>query len=567
MSIDDNTVAPLPRAVQWAIGWLMICCSLFAVNALMALFGLHVTAFSLPICVVVALVLLYWIGKKDGRVISIKRLLAIGVVFMIATVMLGYAVASIWEYSYWGRGFYTDAVAKLAGGWNPIYAGASGTPEIIYRSGKAVWTMDAAFYAFLGHYEMAKLQTIMFAIPTLLLVRHFFVRLFGGHTRLSTLTALLLLLNPVAISQLFTYYDDAALAYISVCFLILAYLTLNEGYLHGDLLLTMSLVWIFILNMQMGGVRTAIILGIAFIIFVAIFYKKQALKWLCIRAVLVVIVGFVIVGFNPFMQNLLDTGNPFCLFFGEHAVNVTTAYMPWVLEGKTQFGQFLYSMLASPNTNLLNLNIGVQQLTAVVNSAYAEADVRLRGFGFIGGVLLVMAAILLVFAAFIRRKPDTEDDAIYFDGEKEEPEYDNYLSERAALLWMGIPIIFLVLFCATPWWARTIAVAWTLIPLAVVALCVRRGNGKSGVAKSLLILAFLNCGLMAFSTLSAVTTYTVDMQGHWERMRVAELPDADDARKHNEYMTNFKTWNVIKGQGESECVKKGLWTKVEGIIK
>ena len=170
----------------------------------------------------------------------------------------------------------------------------------------------------------------------------------------------------------------------------------------------MGFVWVFILNMQMGGLRTALILGLALIVFVAIFYKKQAVKWLCIRAAAVVTVGFAIVGFNPFMQNLLDYGNPFCLLFGDHAVNVTSAYMPWVFEGKTQLGQFIVSMLSSPDTAVLDLNIVLQQLTAVVNSAYAAADVRLRGFGFIGGALLLVALMLLVVSLLIRRKPNTK---------------------------------------------------------------------------------------------------------------------------------------------------------------
>lgn len=567
MSINDSAENALPRSVEWALGWLMICCALFVVNAVMALFGLHVTALSLPICVVVALLMLYWSGKVDGRLISKKRLLLIGITFMVATVLFGYVVSCVWEYSAWGRGFYTDAVVKLADGWNPIYAGKAGIDEIVYRSGKAVWTMDATFYAFLGHYEMAKLHTVMFAIPTFLLTRHFFVRLLEGEGRLATLAAVLLLMNPVAIAQVFTYYDDAVLAFLSVCFLILAYLTLNEGYLHCDFLLTMGVVWIFILNMQMGGLRTALILGIAFIVFVAFFYKKQAVKWLCIRAVLVVVVGFVIVGFNPFMQNLLDTGNPFCLLLGDHAINVTTAYMPWSIEGKSQLGQFFCSMLSSPDVNMLDKNILIQQLTALVNSAYAEPDVRLRGFGFFGGVLLVLALFFIVFSMFVRRKADTREDAIYLEEEEEPHLYNNYLSERVAFLWMTIPIVFLSIFSATPWWARTIAVLWTLIPLAIVALCVRRGNTHSGMAKFLLIIALFNCALVTFSTVSAAASYTVDMKSHWERMSVAELPSAEDARKHNEYMKNFKSWNKLKGHGESERVKKAVWTKVENIIK
>ena len=72
---------------------------------------------------------------------------------------------------------------------------------------------------------------------------------------------------------------------------------------------------------------------------------------------------------------------------------------------------------------------------------------------------------------------------------------------------------------------------------------------------------------MAYSTISAASSYTADMKGHWERMSMAELPSEEDARTHNEYMKNYKTWNKLKGQGESERIKKALWTKVENIVK
>lgn len=568
MSSNEQTTTPLPRDVQWALGWLAILCSIFVVNAVVALFGLHVVAVTLPVCVVLALSVLYQSSKHTGRAMPIKRLVALGVAFMIATVALGYVVALIWEYSMWGRGFYTDAVVALADGWNPVYQGMGRLPEIVYRSGKAVWYLDASFYAFLGHYEMAKLHTVMFAIPTFLLARHCFARLLGGHERLATLAGVLLLLNPVTLSQMFTYYDDAVLAFVVVCFLMLGYLCLNEGYLHNDVLTVMALLWTFMLHMQMGGWRAALILGMAFIAFVAIFYKKQALKWLVIRAVLVVFVAFVIVGFNPLIQNWVDTGNPICLAFGDRAVNLTSAYMPWVLEGKSQPAQFFYSMMASPDTEMVQWNILLQQLTAFVNSAYAAADVRLRGFGFIGGLLLVAAVVLFVLAIVAPKRDVIDEDGIYFDEEEAAGEdYENYLSPRVALVWMAVPIMLLVIFSPTPWWARTVPMFWAMIPLAVVALCVRRGNGKSAVAKLLLVTAFLNCGLMAFSTLSYAASYTTDVKGHWERMNAEGLPSEADARQHNEYMKNFKTWNTLKSKGEKERIEHGIWTKVEGIVK
>lgn len=127
---------------------------------------------------------------------------------------------------------------------------------------------------------------------------------------------------------------------------------------------------IFILHAQSGGLTAAFVLAASFFITVAVLYKKRAVRWLAIRAALVIFTGFVILGFNPYIQNLVDTGSLIC------NVDVTSAYTPVILEGKTWFGRFLYSLIASPDVGSLNLNILLQQFTALFHSAYARAMCR-----------------------------------------------------------------------------------------------------------------------------------------------------------------------------------------------
>ena len=188
--MTDSNMPPLARSVAWACGWLFMLCVLFLVNAFAALVGLRVFSFTLPLVIVLSLVGLYWLGKIDGRPIRKRALVLMGVSFLAAVILCGYAVSVIWEHSNWGRGFYTEAIVQLAAGWNPIYDDAASVSEVVLRSGKAFWYVDASVYAFLGHYEMAKVHTLLFAVPAFLLARHCFVWLSDGRRRVATLAAL-----------------------------------------------------------------------------------------------------------------------------------------------------------------------------------------------------------------------------------------------------------------------------------------------------------------------------------------------------------------------------------------
>lgn len=563
--MTDSNMPPLARSVAWACGWLFMLCALFLVNAFAALVGLRVFSFTLPLVIVLSLVGLYWLGKIDGRPIRKRALVLMGASFLAAVILCGYAVSVVWEHSNWGRGFYTEAIVQLAAGWNPIYDDAASVSEVVLRSGKAFWYVDASVYAFLGHYEMAKVHTLLFAVPAFLLARHCFVWLSDGRRRVATLAALLSLVSPVAISQVLSLYADAALAYCIQSFLLLGYLILNEGYLHSDLLGVLAALWIFILHAQSGGLTAAFVLAASFIIIVAVLYKKRAVRWLAIRAALVIFTGFVILGFNPYIQNLVDTGSLIC------KVDVTSAYTPVILEGKTWFGRFLYSLIASPDVGSLNLNILLQQFTALFHSAYARADVPLRGFGFLGGLLIILGVVLTLVAIIAPRRRTVDDNAIYIDNEgedEEEEEQPDYIGRRTAFLWFLLPLLAIALFSPTIWWARSVAFLWFIVPLAVIALSTRRDDGRSGTAKLLLMAAFLNCALVAVSALPAAKVQSDTYQAHWQRMNTdTDLPTDEDAQLHNEIVSQFPAWNDLKRHGESAQEERAIWTKLEELVK
>lgn len=561
---DHIEAKPLPRSLQWGLGWLFILCNIFSFNACVALVSLHVYPITVPLVIIISLIGWRILTKHEGRAVPKRRLVLIGLGFLSAVVLFGYLVGIIWEYSHWGRGFYTEAILRLTEGWNPIYNSADDVSELILRSGKSFWYLDASLYAFLGHFEMAKSHTLLFAVPAFLLTRHGFSRLLGTRKRVATWAALLSLVNPVAISQLFSFYADAALAYAVQCFLFLVVCIVDEGYLHTDLLVVLSTLWLFILHAQSGGMRAALVLALGFFVLVAILYKRSALRWLAIRGGLVIFAGFVVLGFNPFVQNLVDTGS--LLYKAE----LPFASIPVALEGKTWLGRFLYSLVASPDTASLDSNIILQQLTALFHSAYAQPDVAMRGFGAIGGLLILVSVVLVLISGFSPQQRTIEESAIYFDAEENETEGESekggYHGRRMTFFWLLVPVLTIALFTPTLWWARSIAVLWFVVPLAVMALASRRSDSRSGMARLLLMLAVLNVALVAISALPSAKLQSNTLQGYWQRMTTStDLPSDEDAQLNNDIVANYPAWNGLKKNGEEAQSDRALWTKLEGL--
>lgn len=568
MTTSYEELPARPMVLQWAMMWLFSFTMLFCLNALLALFGLEMHAWHLPFCIALSVAMLYLIDRREQRALGLGHLLGAAVAFFLVAILLGKFVSLIWEYSYWGRGYYTDAILALCNGWNPVYDGIKGVSEAVYRSSKALWYVDASFYSFFGHYEMAKVHTFLLMVPTFMLTQRAFAVLLPRHRRLSALAAAVALLNPVAFAQVFTFYGDAVLAYLIQCFLVLAFLILNEGYLHNDMLAVLAGVWLFMLHMQGTGLRAALVLGVAFVVMVALLYKRQALRWLAIRAGAVVVCGFAVVGFNPFVQNLLDTGHLW------YSATDADGFMPQALAGKSYLGQAIASLFASPNASFQDSNILLQQLTALVSSSYASADVAMRGFGFFGGWLIVVAIVVILLQLFLPKYRDEQIDAPLYEGDEyveedslfDTPEEEGYVGRRVAILWLTVPLLAIAILTPTLWWARTVAALWFLIPVAFVCLCSRRADGRSALARLLMFVTLVNVLLIAVSVVPTVIGYSSDMQAYWQRMSAEELPTDEDAQRHNEYVKEFKAWNTLKTRGEKEREDHAVWTKVEGLF-
>ena len=550
-------------AVGFASAWLLILCFIFVVGSLTCLVHLSLSALVLPLAVIAALACYGFVLQKEKVPVGGLSLAVVGLAFLVSVVVFGYFTGSIWEQSLWGRGFYAEAVIKMADGWNPIYQGNAGVSEIVYRSSKASWYISASLYAFLGHFEMAKSVTLLFMVPTFVLAYAVFAKILSGKKKLALACALLWVLNPVAIAQVFSFYDDAVLAYAVSAFLFLGYLILDEGYLRGEHLFTMALLWIFILNMQKNGLRAALVLAVAFVFVVVVLFGWRASKWLAPRVAFVAFCGIVIVGFNPFVQNFLDVGAPFASYYGASTLLVNESYVPVVLSNSGWLHAFLYSLFASPDANYSDMNIILQQFTAIVNSAYAQADVRLRGFGFFGGILLLLAMALLL-VAFVKPSKKWESQSIYFE---EDEENGSCVSMKVVLLWFVLPTLAIGLGHESVWWARCDAVLWLLVPLSILFASKVRGGGRSTVAVFMLTLAFVNCGLTTLSVVPTMSQEGKNIQAFWSRMATGELPTEADAQTFNDYKNNFKAWHTLKTEGEEDIGHSAVWTKVEGILE
>ncbi len=170
---------------------------------------------------------------------------------------------------------------------------------------KLLWVLGANFFAATGHFETAKTANWLGLLITFGSALPLFLRI-GIHRPRSYLLAGLLAVNPIAVSQLLSFEQDgleASLLLSLACLLVLQ--VIHPSRTNS---LVLSLLALLIINQKTTGV-----------VFVTIFFGA-ALVWSAlskaslrphIAPLLAIPVGFFLVGYAPFTQSLLETGNPF----------------------------------------------------------------------------------------------------------------------------------------------------------------------------------------------------------------------------------------------------------------
>ncbi len=432
-----------------------------------------------------------------------KKLIGAGLflLFIISAIGLsGYVL----DNSYDGNAYHKAAIGSLAHGWNPVWSSldtfnnqTTTSPKLTETHAlwtdhypKAQWIYSAVVYKATGTIESGKSLLLLLMAATFLILYSYLKK------RLTWLLAgvisLLAVGNPVAIAQVFSYYNDGILVTLLLLFVTGLVMTidksrkLSQTYIYIDILLIMSCA--LLVNIKFTGAAYAAIYALIFAVF--ILWKRndykglRAIKRLAMAGCAAIIIGIFIIGLSTYPKNFIKNHHPLYPLYGSGSVDIISFLEPPGFSDKSRIEKLSISLF-SPSSSGTNPQDQAPKLPFSVSKEEVDslrvADTHLGGFGvFFGGIVLLSALLCIIYVKDGYR--------LLRNGA--------FSAEAALLLIPLIATVATVALLSESWWARYVPQLYWLPVLLVILLAIKK---KKIVATSLAIIMLSNFAIIAYA--------------------------------------------------------------------
>ncbi len=410
------------------------------------------------------------------------RTKCIGCLTMLAFFFLALLYSSLIHKLTWdGQAYHHPTIESLYAGWNPFkahtikawnptYAKMTATYNLLSSHfARGAETIGAVIYAAIGTINAASALTIWLIIATFLCAKRYLSKTKTFSTRLQLSLAIILALNPVAIVQVGTFYVDGILTSL-LTILVIALLDYTK-FKEQISLFEASAAFALLCNIKFTGfIYGAIFVGF-FLIFILIKERQSFWRFFSIMTV-ASIIAIVLIGYQPYITNTITHGTPFYPI-NSNAHKIIASFSSERFANFNRLTQYIISLFDNKLLHLFNYN------THHLIIFPQNEDLKLNGFGFFFGYVLVLSLILLYF---------TRDGFSYF----------------------LVGTIFLSIFI-TPmeWWARLAPQSW-LIPPLIIAVFLAKNTTRPTILK---IITKTSLSLLVITTIvTSVLVLTVNIQ-------------------------------------------------------
>jgi hypothetical protein len=393
------------------------------------------------------------------------------------------------DFSYDGQDYQRDAIHAMVGGWNPFSNSHSNGASSIWVShyAKGPWMVGASLSALTGTYEIAKCLNLLLLIAASLIVYDVCRNVRGMNRNFSILLATLVALNPVNSYQLFTGFVDSQVGslVLILALLLYCYVLKRERILELALLAsTASLITTkFSAALFVGILFAVFLLGVGF-----------ARNWRCtldlMRIGAVGVGAGFLIGYNPFITNVVDHGHPFYPLAGAGSVNIVRGFVTDEFLNKNRLQKFYLSLasethhdygktLARPEEQIrLKFPFAVTKAELVTLSRTTGPFIGGFGFWTSGALCLLCILCILKFSCFLQ-------------------------SENKIIEWEPLALLsgLLLSTLAFPesWWARYIPHFWAFLILASGFLLVYCRSRFYPLGAVVLAVLLINSTIVFFS--------------------------------------------------------------------
>jgi hypothetical protein len=519
-------------------------CSLLLLTSTLFFLGVTISRFHVLVAAMMAAGFGWW---AVNFYFPHDRVRVFGIVFGSAVISFSlFALLSsrIYDLSWDGQTYHTEAIVQLANGWNP-FREASPPGLALHKNPwffpiyltffpKAPWIGAAALYKFSGSFESGKAFHLMLILACFLFSFAALSTFRSIKWQWRLILSLLIAFNPVSVCQMFTYYVDgqlSSLLAITIALLILVYRRPDPV-----LKVVLTVAVILMINVKLTGALYVFIVMGGYWLFYAVVKKAHRAElagWLTVGGIL----GGAFVGFSPyvsqFISKLIKTGNPFHPYAGW--TSVVGFESPEIFGNKMdRVGRLAVSLFSKSEvlpSGRFDLKLPFR-FTLDEIQAFAFPDVRMGGFGplFSGAIVLSVAILVALFWKYRWR----------------------VLCAAHLLVLMSL-ICISALFFSESWWARYAPQLW-MVPLitATLGLLLSHRGLSRGLAVALLLLLVANNLLIYREYASYTLRNSLMVTGQLAMLKKQEEP----------LPTKFGIFSAIRYRFEREGIR---YVEVESL--
>jgi hypothetical protein len=396
-----------------------------------------------------------------------------------------------------GQTYHQTATILLARHWNPLWSvlTVADSPNQLWINHypQGAWLPAAMLYALTGDIEVGKVfNTLLtfaaFSLSLCALLRE------NLHPIVAGWSALIMSVNPVAVSQSLSFYADGQLASVLTCLVALALLA-RAGRRRAVVLFAITLL--ILINLKFTGVIYAGTFGLGLVALLAIHRPRRELGTVLALVGGGALIGVALVGFHPYVTNAIRQGHPFHPVAGPRAVDFLTDNTPAGFNGRNRIDKLVRSVFSASANEWPPERARPKWPLSVSGSemhVFGAPDVRVGGFGPLFALGLV-GAILVVIVGVWRADPQV----------------------RAGALAAGF-LFLSVMIHPEAWWARYAPQLW-LVPVIVAVSAQRRRSAAvlRGAGMAVLGVLSVNAAVVAWG----YTAGQLDMRARLEAQREA----------------------------------------------
>ena len=380
--------------------------------------------------------------------------------------------AHFYDTTYDGQAYHQEAIIRLAQGWNPVYQTLS--PDIagwlwVTHYAKGTWIVAASLYEMTGSIEYGKLPNLLLIAATFCITVSLLLRTEVLSTSLAVVIAFLLAFNPISAQQSLGFLVDGQLASLLtslIAVLVYQFFTQNAA----TRLLTLFLV-VALVNVKFTAVPYTVVIGVGFVIAAILWKRLRELRAVIVYACAAFVIGIAGVGYNPYVTNTLNNGNPFFPLFGEGRIDALSDFTPPNFVERNRVERLFLSAFGktsrdSSHASELKVPFAVGRSEVV---AFAAPNVKIGGWGPLFGGTLLLNALGIGALAWSSR---------------------NDLRRALPHLFVMVIVLATALIHGEAWWARFAPQLW-LIPVIGAVILVGSNSRVARLVGNVVVVVLL----------------------------------------------------------------------------